>query len=580
MLRRVRLRLLLPLLLLVATPTVRGQPTVDIKLQGREVFVNEPFPLIVEISNYSEEAATPEFPRLPGATISTTPGQSSSFYQSIINGRITAVRSISYRYEVTPLQVGTLTIPPIRVLVDDGEIESRPVELTVLPSDADQYFAVEITANRQRIYVGQRVRLTLTIWVRPARYGGQWLRAGDMIRLINPINFGPFPPRYSNSGATVRQRVVEGEPLQFYAFDFDTEFVVSRPGQLAFDEIEVAINYPTREGERHFRKRPTVQPLEILTVPEQGRPPKFNGAVGVFDIETRATPSSVRVGDPIELTIDLFGDGPVDTLPPPVLEAHPRLVENFRLPSETLAGEMVNSRRRYRVTIRAQDDRVREIPPLEYPYFDPDAERFVVARSEPIPLEVAPAAEVAPPIVPQPGTPGRSNGETLEALDGLHDIETSEVALLTTTSLPSVPLVAATMLAPPTFFGLTWAGLALLRVQNADPARRRRQAALKAARSRIAAARGQPPTEAGRVIGATLSQYLADRLNQPPARFAGAHSVELLRQRNVNPDLAARWEALVGRCDEVSFGGGTEADTTALVEEAQACLAAVERVKL
>ena len=45
-------------------------------------------------------------------------------------------------------------------------------------------------------------------------------------------------------------------------------------------------------------------------------------------------------------------------------------------------------------------------------------------------------------------------------------------------------------------------------------------------------------------------------------------------------ELLQRWAALLQRCDEATFAGGTQADGDSLRAEAVACLTALERQKL
>ena len=82
------------------------------------------------------------------------------------------------------------------------------------------------------------------------------------------------------------------------------------------------------------------------------------------------------------------------------------------------------------------------------------------------------------------------------------------------------------------------------------------------------------------VITATLAGYLADRAGQPAARFTGAAAFEFLRGRDVPVEIVERWATLVRACDELAFAGGAHADRAALVDEAVACLKALERRKL
>ena len=69
--------------------------------------------------------------------------------------------------------------------------------------------------------------------------------------------------------------------------------------------------------------------------------------------------------------------------------AIPQLAEDFRVPPETLAGTARGNQKRFTQTIRAKRADVKEIPAIEFAYFDPQAGQYAVARSEPIPVLVS-----------------------------------------------------------------------------------------------------------------------------------------------------------------------------------------------
>ena len=576
--------LLVLLCLAVAPPVSRAQATVELQVESQQVFVGEAFGVEIEIAGY-ETCSPPNVPRIDHCTVRQAgpPSTGGQIYSA--NGRVSQFLKTVYHYEFTPQVVGNLVIPAIPVQVDGRVQQTREKRLKVRPSNAHELFAVELTANRQRVYVGQRVRLTLTIWVRPARYRGRRYDANYMSRRVSLLAFGPFPRRIDNIAevrhSKTRPRQIGDTEVPFFAYDFVTDVLAERPGPLNFADIEVGISYPDRGRYRNLRARPEVAPVEVSPIPMEGRPANFNGAVGLFDIETRAAPTDVRVGDPIELTIEIFGDGALETLPPPLLTANEDLTRGFRLPAKQLAGVVQNGRRRFTLTIRAGRDDVGEIPAIEYPYFDPDAERFVIARSDPIPLTVAPAAEVAAPDLTRTHTPSAGAAQSnLQALDGLRDIETSETLLLANSRPITLAAVSGLMFGPPAFFLLVWAGQLYVQRRTADPARRRRQTALRTARRRLAQTRTLPPREHAGEVAAALAAYLADRLNEPPARFTGAAAGDFLQGRGVPSGLIERWSTLVQRCEEASFAGGTPANAEELSKQALACLTALERQKL
>ena len=565
---------LLPIV--VCAPALHAQVTVQLKIGGSQAFVNEAFQVAIEIANF-QSSESPEFPEIAGCTVRQLGGASESSFVQIINGQRTESHTRTHTYELTPHAVGELVIPPIPVQVDGRVLTTRETKVQVRASDAEELLAVEIAAGRGRIYVGQRVQVTLSIWVKPARYGNQLLDADSMIRLVQPINVRPFEPP---ARVSQRRRAFGKTETTYYVYELTANFIADRTGPLSFDDVEIGLAYPVGSGYRNLRSHATVEPVEVLPIPMEGRPANFNGAVGLYSIEASASPASVRVGDPIELVLEVFGDGPVETLPPPLLSANRPMNDAFRVPDQILTGEMQNGRRRFTVTIRARRDDVTEIPPIEYPYFDPDAERFVVAASHAIPLTVTPAAQVeAPDLTPSTPQPG-AGGTTLQALDGLHDIETSEVALLATPPSIAPSLVTGVIVVPPLVFMLTWTGLTLVRNRAADPARRRRHAALRIARRRIAGARPRPPRELAVEIVAAMAGYLADRTDEPPARFTGDTALDFLREQAVRAEIVEQWAAVITGCEEASFAGGTQTDGDALCRQALACLTALEREKL
>ena len=559
------------------TPTLHGEAKVALRLQSRQGYVQESLACEIEVTDF-RECEPPELPALGTARMRQVGTPSNSHFTTIINGRISERRTRKYTYELTPLAVGTLVIPPIPVRVDGTVLYTAETKIDIRPSDADELFTAEIVSDRERIYVGQRVKITMRVWVKPTRVGYQQLTGEEMLRLVQAIEFGPFELR----ARLGRQRRPGTDPPQsYYTYDFDAEFITDRPGPLRFDDIEIGIRYPARQGTRMLRTRPEVPQIEVQPIPTHGRPPTFNDAVGLFDVEAFARPTRTRVGDPITLTLDLFGDGPVQTLKPPLLAAQANLTADFRVPDESLAGEMQGARKRFTVTIRAQRDDVTEIPPIEYAYFDPDAERFIVARSDPIPIRVEPAAVVEAPEVGSIGVvTDASTAAPLEALDGLRDIETRESNLLATTWYPSTRTVALLMFVPAGVFLLTLIVTTTVRGRSANAVRQRRSGALRAARKRLTSARQRPPQEFAVEAASALAAYLADRTDRPPARFTGVAAAEFLRQRGVRDEIVQQWATTIAHCEHASFAADAQLETDALGRDALACLAALEREKL
>ncbi|MGE0479797.1 MAG: BatD family protein [Phycisphaerae bacterium] len=576
------------LLVVLAAPAAQAQqPSADLRIASADVYVNEPFLIEVVVENF-KTCDAPQLPDLPGVVIASLPAPADTISTTILQGRVQQYRARTFRFELRATQPGAVTLGPATVRVDGRELRTRTVAIAVRRSDADELLFAEITTPAERVFVGQRVNLTLNVWVRPASHGTYVLNAQDMYSFFDDrTGWGPFTPpqRYSER----KRALPDGGESTYYVYVTTTDYVPSKPGPLALDNVAVGFSYPTRFtrdvfGElraaavRRLRTEPTADEVQVLALPSAGRPANFTGAVGTFSIRTSTRSRSVRVGDPVELLIEIDGDGPLDTLPAPDLAADERLTAAFRVPAEQLAGEVQGGRKRFRQVIRPLRASVAEIPPIEYPYFDPAAEQYAVARSAPIPIEVSAAerleagelAGVAPPVEEPAPT---------EALDGLRGNETREERLLTARRPIGVGIVAAVTLAPPAVALLAWGWVATARLRTADESERRRASAARAARQRVAVAAAAPAAERVRLLGGVLPHYLADRWNEPPARFLGRAAADALLRRGVPAALVEECRALSDACDHGTFGGGAH-ETDELASRVQNCIDALERARI
>ena len=567
-----------------------AQPRVELKISASPAYVNESLPLEIVIHDF-QQCEQPRIPEIAGCTVEQVGGPSDRTLPRIKQRRIQRSRTRTYHYELIPAQAGELLIPVIDVEVDGQTLKTRPRRVIVRDGHADELLSVEINSDRARIYVGQVVKLTMTVWVKPAPFGDGNLQPRAMLDYFKGSRFGPFPP----SIRRIDQRTLagpDGSQELYYTYELTTDYLAEQAGILRFDDVVIGMSYPTGFGRdffgdavvkrsRRLRARPKVAAIDVLPIPVENRPGSFTGAVGRYDLRVSAQPTSVRVGDPITLSIYLRGDGPVESLPAPDLSAQAALNESFRVPTETLAGRASGNHKRFTVTIRALRAGVSQIPPIEYPYFDPIEERYAVARSEPVAIRVEAArqvdtgelAELTPPT-------GDGPGVDLTPLDGLRGNESAESALLATVGTLRASHVLVATIAPPGVFVFSWGCIAFTRARNGDATRRRRQAAGRTARRRIDAAKNLPPPQRCAEISAALVEYLADRFDEPAAKLAGREGAVFLEGRGVDEQLLSRWTDVVERCEQSAYGGATDADSGIVAERARECLTRIERERL
>ena len=576
----------------------------------KETYVGLPIVLRVQINN-SVDHEPPEVADVDGLKIESAGAPSRGSNITIINGRRTERTSITYAFRVTPLREGTFTIPPIKIVADGRATITKAMRIVASKSETDDLMLVEIAGKENEIYVGQPVELTLKIWIRPYRDQEFQveLSEGDTWNLISEqSSWGAFgdsmeemaEQRQRPRGRQVLREDSEGNERAYYLFEVDAMVYPDRPGRIDADDVRVIANYPVQLGrsrspfsmlddddffggsglfdDSFFRgfgssvgitkSRPIVaeamiDPIVVKPIPEKDRPEDYRGAVGRYEIITEANPTQVKVGDPITLHIGIRGKGSMDRLRAPPLERQADLIRDFKVPDQPLAGIVDESRKIFSTTLRPVDEKVTEIPPITFSYFDPETERFVTTKSNPIPIQVEPADVLAIDALAggqrsrrRPDEPG-SPPEPVISEAGIF----SDDAVLK--SQPRASLVSGTLLwmimAPPLIALL--AGLFTFR---------HRLAGLISARRHFRSDLQSAQTTAD--VAAALERFLAARFRLDGGRLVRDQTVGGLRAAG-HHDLAIRTERLYAQGEKARYRSPDATDLETLKREADQIVA-------
>lgn len=150
-------------------------------------------------------------------------------------------------------------------------------------------------------------------------------------------------------------------------------------------------------GKRNYQQpklRAEAPPItvSVLPFPATGKPESFNGAIGEYTIRTSLlTPPTVTVDDKMQLAIDISGDGVFSTIPLPELKSLSNGL--FRLSDLPPVGEVQGNVKRFTVEIYPLSTAIREIPSIEFSFYDPLIDKYSTVRSNPISIKVLPNRE-------------------------------------------------------------------------------------------------------------------------------------------------------------------------------------------
>jgi hypothetical protein len=333
-------------------------------------------------------------PGLPGSQRLEFNGQVTEFY--------------SQPYGIVASEPGTMVLPAVTVVVGGKTYTTNPVEVTVSKPGVTDQMTVEFSVSPAKGYVGQPLVMKVS-WIGPP--STQNLDISVPVFKSNDFYIEDAP---QTAGAPLRQASIDNVPVAIMmgqqpvkgvmraVISFSKVLIPKRAGRIALDPVTTSADLEagrvrlndlvplTRPQFQHFAVKSQAVELDIQAMPEAGKPAEFYGLVGHYTLSASAAPTKVSVGDPITLTIRIGGSPYLKPVQWPELEKLPGLADKFKIPSEKASPTIENGEKVFTQTIRATSDSVKEIPPISLAYFDADTGSYAVAKTNPIPLEVAP----------------------------------------------------------------------------------------------------------------------------------------------------------------------------------------------
>lgn len=577
----------------------------DVRFQfgRREAWVGQSFPIQVEVINAADHDP-PAPPAVDGATTEVLDAANTSTFTQIINGRRTTKTTTTYTIMVRPERAGVIEIPPIEVTVDGEVFRSEPWRIVATRSEVDDLMFVDILGNPDAAWVGEPVTLTLQIWIRQYRDRalGLALEEESMWSLVDEGDsswgvFGEALQQMTRERRRPRGREVERDGESYFLYEIP---VVRHPidaGRVDPGKVRVIFQQPLglRVGRDFFGRRDyqldgtrpivvdaTMPPVEVRPLPTEGRPAEFTGAVGRFRVEAYAEPREVSVGDPITLVLevtDIGAGAPVDlaNLRPPRLQNEPAL-DGFRIPDSPTTGVVEGRTKIFTETLRPERDDLTEIPGIAFASFDPDLDRFVVARTSPIPISVSPSERIdLADTVRGASVPLALTGPTgtnLTAARGtLRANRPIDAAIIGTAPIGLGAPVAIAATAP-----LAALLAAALRRRRAHRDANPHLVRASAARSRASRRLDDDGPVADRVLEAVCG-LVAARLHRTDGVLTARETIELAEAAGLETDRLATLREILQAAEAARYATGSGEDDRALVERARELLPALDRIR-
>lgn len=416
-------RWLLCLALLVLGTPVWAAPRVQASLDRAEIAPGEAATLTITIAN---EDARPLLPQLSGLHILLTGQRVSSQYFGGGNGQTTFTRTyqVSADHEgdftIAPISVDGQQLPPLHLKVSGSAVQGGQPQpgTSGAAAAADEKHALpfmRVVLPRDRLYVGEEVPIQIKAYFREgteAHMSGALAVTGDA---FTATGLDDHPAR--------SEETVEGQPWVVLTWssvlgaiksgsyplnielplivrlrlggDSDMEQRLQALFGMAHTNGFIGDNLDEIFGkvvERHLVLKPQATQVQVLPLPEAGKPADFSGAVGHFNVNATLSPQAGAVGEPLTLAITVSGQGNLARINTPGL-AESAQWRTYRpeVRQTAVAGAATAGSKIFSQPIVPKMPGTFKVPGIALSWFDPDTERYETRTTPDITVRINPA---------------------------------------------------------------------------------------------------------------------------------------------------------------------------------------------
>ncbi|MCG2587628.1 BatD family protein [Rhodohalobacter sulfatireducens] len=525
-----------------------------------KIFIGEQFNLRVEVSGSSmRDVSLPVVPDIEGiGLLSQMPSRSSSI--SIVNGRTTT--STTYSYGLIAREKGFFTIPPVTIEIDGQEYRTESIQVEViekgqLSSDGNRQLPeifLEVEIDEQNPVPGQQIVASVQLF----------FKQGIEVTSFQPNAGWRTDGFWKEELQNIRQPQAESVILEGVRFRTATliryALFPTRSGELTLSEFPLNVGIRTQSarndpfgsffGSAGSQRRVTLESepitIDVRDIPSAPNALSMN-AVGDLSIERTLATDNVMVGETLELTTRVNGEGNIPLVRKPEynfpdnLELYtPQESSNIERRGLTISGEKVFTEL---LAPRAPGDY--EIPAERIAVFDPGSGNYDFVNLPALRYTVHPGGNVQNAV-------SYSDGSQIQPVTGLavwHEA-TSE-------SIFSRFWFWLLFIIP--FAGLIVAirKKRLLMKLSTDKEFARAHRAADLAHERLEYARSivdeAAPKEIYNILHKALFGYLTDKFHLPEAGLSDQELIQEVRKSEIEEAQQSQIKKMLDKCATISF---------------------------
>ncbi len=392
-------KFVLYILLVCAFNNYKAQ-SVEAQVSSKQVQIGVPFEYAIVIKANATGYTPPNFKDFD---VLGGPNQSQS--TQYVNGAVSSQLTLSWY--LSAKKEGKVTIPPAVVMAGNQKFETEAITLECSKGapnnpksegnssskvDGADVF-IKTTSTKTKCILGEQITISQKIYSRhqivgfqkfePPRYDGFFVQKQDI-----------------NNQGQVMQENVDG--VKYFTYDLlKTICTANKAGKLSVDatEVDVVVRKQTNAKPKNIWEqffggggyedvpvKTKSKPLniEVVDLPNEGKPASYNGAVGNFSFKVEASRTEVKANDAFNLKLIISGTGNLKLVDAP----KPQLPESFETydPKITESG----TTKTFDYLIIPRNEGTYTLDNLEFSYFNLDTKKYNTIKPSPLNIIVLP----------------------------------------------------------------------------------------------------------------------------------------------------------------------------------------------
>jgi hypothetical protein len=397
------------ILALFTTSALIAEIRVSARFEPARVAAGSKSQYIVEIVE-TDDSKEPTAERITSLPIPSNGGltlrngrTSSSQSTRITNGSREYSNTQQLIIEAVSSTTGSFTIPAYIFEYKGGRLQAPSATLNVVERSADAGPSVDelifLQANApEQLFVGQTTTILLKLYV-SSSVTLRGLNAFE--RRADGFTVSELPEQSAES-----VEMFNGSRYSVYSWPFTITPISAGPQDLNF-QFTLAAQMPDQRNSqasqfgggmfdnffgrsKRFNIYSPPTQIDVRTLPSEGKPESYSGAIGQFSMELSADSDSTRVEEPIMLSLKLSGSGNFDRIKGPEMPQargwRSYMPESTFEPNES---QPLTGMKRFDYVFIPEKAGSLKLPEVKFSYFDPNTEKYVELSAPALTANVA-----------------------------------------------------------------------------------------------------------------------------------------------------------------------------------------------